>query len=303
MTTWRINLKPGHKSGINARRYCLSKEIVGIGWQVNYKETPLTADYYEKKAEKAYYDKGNKSWWPAWNAFYNKMKIDDLIWTRDWDGIYYIGRIKGHWYYDTSDDASNADIVNVRECDWKKIGTIASVPGKLVNCFIPARTLQKVNDETVNLFSKIIYNEKTNSNFYKTTSLNGKDIFSLLSSDDCEDALALYLQLTKDYFLIPSSCKADTMAYEYELIHKFTKEKAIVQVKNGKVNINIEDYSNIDRTVFLFTTKGKYFGKKTNGIHLISPDEIRNFLYSNIEFLPDKMKIWVKLTNNKSHNS
>lgn len=295
MTLWRINLKPGSESGIDARQHCLTKGLVGIGWQVNYGTETITAEFYERKATKDYRNKGDKGWWPAWNALYYKSAIDDLIWTRDWDGIYYVGRIIGEWYYDTSKKASQADIVNVKKCDWIKVGTIESVPGKLVNCFIPSRTIQQVYDETVNLFSQLIYNEKSSTPHYKTRSLAGQDLYSLLSSDDCEDALALYLQLIHNYVVVPSSCKSDTMAYEYVLIQRKTKENAIVQVKNGDVDLNGDEFKNLNGTVFLFTTKGKYHGEPRDNIKLIDPDVIKEFLYDNIDLLPYKMKIWVKL--------
>ncbi len=296
MAIWRINLKPAAQSGIDARHHCLTNGIVGIGWQVNYDKEILTAESYEKKATEEYYNDGDKSWWPAWNAFNNRCVVNDLIWTRDRAGIYYVGRILSDWYYDTSPEASKADIVNVKKCDWKKVGTIESIPGKLVNCFIPARTLQRVHDETVNQFSQLVYNELSQTDFYLSKSLAGENLFSLLSSDDCEDALALYLQMTHNYMIIPSSCKSDTMAYEYELIHRVTKEKAVVQVKNGHVDINADNFRNIDSKVFLFTTKGKYYGKKHENIEFIDPEVIRKFLYDNLDLLPNKMKLWVKLT-------
>ncbi len=296
MTTWRINLKPGAESDINARKHCLTNGIVGVGWQIEFSKDPITWQEYWDMADDDDVHGTNSSWRTAITALKERIQIADLIWTRDIDGIYYLGRITSDWYYDTSKIAARADIVNVRKCDWRKIGTIASVPGKLVNCFIPARTLQQVHDETVNLFSQIIYNEKSKSNYYKTTSLTGRDIFSLLSFDDCEDALALYLQVVKNYMVIPSSCKMDTVAYEYELIHRVTKERAVAQVKNGRENLNTDKYKDIERTVFLFTTKGECFGKNKKNIHVIDPDEIRNFLYNNVELLPEKMKVWVKLT-------
>ncbi len=86
------------------------------------------------------------------------------------------------------------------------------------------------------------------------------------------------------------------MAYEYELIHRETKEKAVVQVKNGHIDLNGDFYKNIEGTVFLFTTKGNYHGEPRDNIKLIDPEVIRNYLYNNVDLLPNKMKIWVKLT-------
>lgn len=291
MAIWRINLKPGAGEGVDARQHCLDKAVVGIGWQVDFDEDSITYESYQVKAKETY---GDSSWWPAFNAICHRMEEDDLIWTRDWNGIYYLGQVKGRWYYDGTEDASKADIVNVRNCRWYKIGTVEAVPGKLVNCFIPARTLQKVHDATVSAFSMITYNEKSGTNRYDIPVIAGLDIFSLLSSEDCEDALALYLQYTYDYMVIPSSSRADTMAYEYVLVNKRTGQKAVAQVKNGHNILNADDFSKIEETVFLFTTKGHYVGQQTERLHFIDPDIIRAFLFEKIELLPDKMKIWVK---------
>lgn len=296
MNTWRINLKPGSANGIDPRKLCINKGIVGVGWQIDWEQEPVLWETYEKEATEMYYNKGDKSWWPALNAIYYRIKKDDLIWTRDWQGIYYVGRILSDWYYETSPDCEQADIINVRKCDWQKVGTIEAVPGKLVNSFIPARTVQLVDDETINLFSQIVYNQKAESNFYQIGNLKGKDIYSLLSSDDCEDALALYLQVEKGYMIIPSSCKSDTMNYEYELKDRQTGKRAVVQVKNGYVHLSTDDYKDIDAEVYLFTTKGDYYGETKQNIHFIDKDTITKFLFDNIKLLPDKMKMWVELT-------
>jgi hypothetical protein len=295
MNVWRINLKPGSADGVDPRKLCLDLGIVGVGWQIEWVEEPISWEIYEKEATELYYNQGDRGWWPALNAMYNRIQKDDLIWTRDWQGIYYIGRILGDWYYETSKDCEKADIVNVRKCDWQTVGTIEAVPGKLVNSFIPARTVQIVNDETINLFSQILYNQKSNLNYYEISNLKGKDIYSLLSSDDCEDALALYLQVEKEFMLIPSSCKSDTMNYEFELKHRQTGKRAIVQVKNGYVDLNSDNYNDIDSEVFLFTTKGEYYGQIKDNIHFVEKDTITDFLYNNIKLLPDKMKMWIEL--------
>lgn len=296
INVWRINLKPGSSNGVDPRKLCLDRNIVGVGWQIAKVEEPVTWKYYEKEATKKYYDQGDKGWWPALNAMYHRIRKDDLIWTRDWQGIYYLGRILSDWYYETSKDCRNADIVNVRKCDWQKVGTIEAVPGKLVNSFIPSRTVQQVNDDTVNLFSRILFNKNANHSYYKISSLKGMNIYSLLSSDDCEDALALYLQFEKGYLLIPSSCKPDTMNYEFELKHRRTGNRAIAQVKNGHVDLNADDYNEIQSEIFLFTTGGEYYGQKRNNIHFVERETITEFLFNNLSLLPNKMKMWVELT-------
>ncbi len=296
MNIWRINLK---SAGINPRKFCLEKGIVGFGWPVNDQNTNLEWKEYYKLADEKYNSgaKKHKGWKPAINALKNRMKIGDLIWTRDIQGIYYIGKITSEWRYEHSEEFKKADMVNLRSCEWLKVGPVGSVPGKVVNSFIPRRTVQKIKNEQVKLYSKFLFNKLSSVDFYKLNSITKSDIYSLISSDDCEDILAIYLQKELNYVLFPSSCKADTMNYEYELKHKLTGEKAVVQVKNGKVSLDAKDYSNIDTKVFLFTTKGKYIGEESEKIQFICPIKMTEFIFNNLNIMPDRINYWTDLMN------
>jgi hypothetical protein len=293
MNIWRIHLKADSQAGVDQRQLCLDKGIVGVGWQIDYENEPVSWDEYYETAKGDY---GDTSWWTALNAMKNRMQLDDLIWTRDWQGNYFLGRLTSDWYYDTSEECSKADIVNVRKCDWKKIGTEEALPGKVVSSFRPARTVQCIDDDTVYYFSQILYNQKSNSTFYQVDNLAGEDIFSLLSTDGCEDALAIYLQVVHDYHIIPSSCKDDTMTYEFELKHRKTGKSAVVQVKSGWTPLNIDDYGKLETDIFLFATSGQYHGTIKPNVQTIEPETIRKFLYEQTHLLPDKMKVWIELT-------
>lgn len=293
MNIWRIHLKADSKAGVDQRQHCIDKGIVGVGWPIEYDTIPVS---WEEYLETARGDYGDTSWWTALNAMKNRMEVDDLIWTRDWHGNYFLGKINSDWYYDTSDECSQADIVNVRKCDWKKIGTEEAVPGKVVSSFRPARTVQCIDDETVYTFSQVVYNQKSKTDFYEIDSVSGQDIFSLLSTDDCEDALAIYLQVNHDYLVIPSSCKDTTMTYEFELKNRITGKTAVVQVKSGWTPLNIDEYENLETDVYLFATSGQYSGKPKSNITTIDPEIIRKFLFEETKLLPEKMKLWVELS-------
>ncbi len=293
MNIWRIHLKADSKAGVDQRQLCLTKGIVGVGWPIDHDSTPVSWEQYWKAASLENY---GTSWTAALNAIKNRMQIDDIIWTRDWQGNYFLGRITSDWYYDTSQECANADIVNVRKCEWHKVGTEEAVPGKVVSSFRPARTVQIIDDDTVYNFSQIVYNQKTNSTFYHVDNVSGRDIFSLLSPDDCEDALAIYLQAKHDYLIIPSSCKDDTMTYEFELKNRITGKSAVVQVKSGLTPLNIDDYGNLETDIYLFATSGQYSGSAKANIKTIDPEIIRTFLYEQTHLLPDKMKVWIDLS-------
>ncbi len=292
MNVWRINLKTG---GETPRKFCLDNSIVAVGWPVDDNNSPLTWDKYYDLAMEHYYNQGDRSWWPAVNALKNRMNVDDLVWTRDIQGVYYLGQITSDWRYEYESPFKKADMINVRSCKWLKTGTVEAIPGKVVNSFIPARTVQKVASETVCIYSMYLFNKLSKTNTYEITNLENSDFFSLLSSDDCEDILGLYLQKEKGYLLVPSSCKSYTMNYEYELRHKDTGDKAIVQVKNGWVDLHTDDFSNINSTVFLFTTKGQYLGDRKDNIQFIDPIEMENFVFNNLDIMPDKIRNWTEI--------
>lgn len=293
MNIWRIHLKAEAQDEVDQRQLCLDKGIVGVGWKINIKNTPVTWNDYYEIAKDVY---GDSCWWSALNAMKNRIQLDDLIWTRDLKGNYFLGRVISEWYYDTSEDCSAANIVNVRKCDWKKMGTETAVPGKVVSSFRPEKTVLRIEDDTVYYYSQIVYNQRIQKSFYQVDNQVGKDIFTLLSADGCEDAIAIYLQVVHNYLLIPSSSKDKSISFEFELKHRQTGKSAVVQVKSGWMPLNIDDYAKLDTNVFLFATSGQYNGTVKPNVQTIKPETIKKFLYEHIHLLPDKMKVWIELT-------
>ena len=112
--------------------------------------------------------------------------------------------------------------------------------------------------------------------------------------------MAIYLQVIHDYQVIPSSCKNDTAAYEFELKHRQNGSNAVCQVKSGGVSLNIDDYANIETDIFLFATNGNYFGTPRANIKTVNPETIRQFLYDKTHLLPDKMKTWVEISRKET---
>ena len=292
-TIWRINIKTAAIQGIDPRKFCIDRNIVGIGWGVDSKFANFKG--YYNLAEKKYYKTGDRGWWPAINALLNRMENNDLCWTRDINGIYYIGRIIGDWEPRNTREFVDADVRNIRPCIWCKVGEPDKVPGKVLNSFRPARVLQKVNGDTVRTCSMYWYN-KLNNDFEYRIDDSPLDIFSLISPEDCEDLVGLYLQ-EKGYRLFASSNKRDTMGIEFVLRHSKTGKKAVVQVKQGKSPIlNIKNYMNRADEVFLFSTSGNYSGQLNDNVHCIEPEEIRQFVKEKEHILPDRVKIWIELS-------
>lgn len=41
-----------------------------------------------------------------------------LVWTRDIDGLFWLGQLEGPWRYDGAAEATRVDLVHVRPCRW-----------------------------------------------------------------------------------------------------------------------------------------------------------------------------------------
>lgn len=292
---WRLNIKTDAQEGIDPRKFCIERKLLGIGWPVEGKGQ-LDWDQYYKLAEEAYYKNGDRGWWPAINAIKNRIEVNDLCWTRDWDGIYYIGRVTSEWRYENKDEYLKADVVNIRDCGWIRVGLVDAVPGKIVSSFIPRRTLQRVDDETTALYSMYLYSVLASFKYEIPT--KSVDLLSLMSSEDCEDLVGLYMQ-ENGYRMIPSSCKQDTAAYEFVMKHVASGKPAVAQVKKQAGPLDVSPFSDTayePYEVFLFNTCGIYTGRCSSNVHCIEPEIIRDFIAKNSRILSDRIQNWVRIS-------
>ena len=292
---WRLNIKTDAQEGINPHGFCIEGNIMGVGWPVETDEQDLDWESYCELGEEEYYRNNDRGWWPAVNALHNRMNILDLCWTRNSDGIYYLGRITGDWEYENTHENREADVVNVRDCEWYEVGLVDSVPGKVVNSFIQPRTAQQVNGDSVNLYSRYLYNQLCTEPLYDLAGEHGDvDLFTLISAEDCEDVVGIYLQ-EEGYRLIPSSCKSSTSRYEFVLKNRETGRRAVVQVKQGQIDLNREEYGDAFEgdDVFLFTTHGNYVGAERANAHCLGPGEMRDFVLANRGVLSERLNRWI----------
>jgi hypothetical protein len=294
MNVWRLHLRTKgadlEKVPPEERvKFCIERGVLGVGWRVDTDKPSLTWDEYFLKSGQIYRDeRKDKGWRPAINAIKNKMREGDLCWMRNLDGVYYLGRVTSDWRYEPHGDFGRADVVNVRDCEWKKVGLADAVPGAVVNSFIARMTLRKVLDKhgtnTVTEISKYIYNKWSERQVY-TIQLAQPDLFALLSAGACEDMVALYLGL-QEWICVPSTAKRDTQKYEFLLINSADGRRAVVQVKNGSESLSINDYEDYIKNkeadeVFLFTSHGKYVGTPAPNVHCLAGEDLLKFAYSN----------------------
>lgn len=291
---WRLHTKPKlskkNKLEDKVTNELIKRKIVAIGWTLRediYNELTATGkneleedeksikddfEKYKKIIEKNNYEtiKGEKK-----SFFYgkvnpnlirlNNLKKDDLIWIRS-KGKYHLGRVteKSHYLYAYRDSQKNSDILKLginnqfTDIDWCEIGSESDIPGRILIAFYQREALIEIDEKFVVDISQILYNKK--DNYYKISNKlenNKTNFYSLLSPNDCEDLLYFYLYHEFKYIVIPSTNKINTQNYEFVMLNSNNRdEKIYIQVKNGKVNIEINNYKNFRGEIYLLTTRG-----------------------------------------------
>ena len=84
-------------------------------------------------------------------ARFADVEQGSFVWTRGPDGLYWLGRISGPYFYDADDAAVAVDLVHVRECDWLSKPLLEpAVPAAVIATFRRGgRNLQQTHDSTV----------------------------------------------------------------------------------------------------------------------------------------------------------
>ena len=321
MTIWRLHV---NTSGGNCADVCFKNKVMAMGWSLNDKhleEKNFTEDekqriYKQRAAIKSYDDYAALV--KSWNIYggrvdenvrrlYEQVKPDDIVWIRD-KGIYYMGRVgeNSQWEYDSRQEMLDRDSTTQRtDIEWIKVGDEFHVPGKLVNSFIPGKTLQQVKSDEVEIFSKHYYNRKIDNTCYQDLAVRAYQemFYSLISSIDCEDLVYAYLFAKYGYIVIPSTNKQSTALYEFVLLDPKDRTHIYIQVKNGKVDIDANDFSHLQGKVFLFTSEGTInnLDSKNENIKCISPEELVDFAMSDTakNIVSDRISYWTEYMRKK----
>jgi len=293
MTTqlWRVHLIT---QGDDPRRFCIDGKIVGVGWAIDH-DGVVDWPTYQNLASARYKPDG-KALVTALNAFYHRMKIDDLCWTRDRDGLYYLGRILSEWRYENDQRHRAANVVNVRDADWVSLGTAEKVPGTVLRHLIKGPAVRKIPDNTTLAASQLLYNQLKKKKWYEPI-LVDPDLYQLLDPWDLENLVGIFLQAVQDYMIVPRTADKAAPKYEFVLIHNDSR-RAVLQVKSGKVSVNIGDYVAVAEKLdelFLFTASGDYRGDHHPKIRCLKPEEVRAFAEANRQLMPGSVQVCIDL--------
>jgi hypothetical protein len=288
-TVWRLHIRQeSHVKVPDRCRFCIQDGIAGVGWGVPPHEKIQWPEYCDRATPK--YGKVNDNV----RRLHEDVRCDDLVWSRDTKGKYFLGQILDGWEYRHTNGHEDADIHNVRPCRWVSAGDLNDVPGTVRNAFIRGQTLRSIPDLTVKWFSMELFNRLTGQRHYEPPRIEA-DLLSLLDPDACEDLVGIYLQL-QGWVLFPSTCKTETQNYEFTLRHPSTGRMAAVQVKQGKQELVVSDYEQFEGDVFLFQTEGRYVGAPVrSSTTLLDPEQMKRFCLENVGLLPSPIQQWVQV--------
>jgi hypothetical protein len=283
---WRLHIQQEENIKVEDRcRFCVDRAIAGIGWSVGSLDTDDWGEYCRRARE-------SHPKFDSVKRLHDQVQIGDLVWTRDTQGQYWLGRISGSWAYRHTPEHVDADIHNFRSCDWHRIGELAEVPGRLRNAFIRGQALRRLDDATVRRFSMDLYNRRTGQSRYELREIE-PDLYSLFDPDDCEDLVAVYLQ-RHGWVLYPGTCKKGTPKYEFIMRNAVNGNLAAVQVKQAGAEIAVPSYEDFDGEVFLFQTEGRYAGHPSRpSTKLLDPEVLRRFCVENARLMSPTIQLWI----------
>lgn len=295
----RIHLKTSCKNREKLIDFCLKGEnqYLAIGWSYvypldeNMKAIASYQDYY--RVVKSIEKRVNH----ALNVFMRAGE-DDLFWTRDLNGCYWICRATGtaQSYFDAS-----LDIGAVLPIEAYKVGL--DVPGQIKASFNRPRggTAESIKSESIAEFSKYIFNLSSGRDFYKYEEING-DFLDNLPASELEELVIAYLQLKENYYVLSNSIanKSTTVKVECELISRDRSngEKAVVQVKGGHSReIDTLDYQNFsDDGYFIYLFAPKILNKdKVKNVIEITKKDLHLFYTEYKPVLPASITAWENL--------
>jgi hypothetical protein len=296
----RLHLKTNTDFRQEMVDFCLnnSKQYVGIGWSrlsEGIKSNDFQEYYNRIKRESG---KAN----PAINIFKN-AKVDDLFWTRDLNGIYWICRVK-----------SRAEVICDRLMDIGSLIPVEAynfgmqVPGQIKASFnrVNGGTAGYIRDKIIIEYSKLIFNLLSKSNYYKVVPSKGA-VLDNLPAFDLEELVISYLQIQENYYVLSNSIakKSTTIKIECEMISRDINNprKAVVQVKGKKAKeldaLDFKQYVDEGYLVYIYAPRVINLDKIENVVW-IGDNDLLDFYEKYKLILPASITQWEDLFTSES---
>lgn len=296
---YRINLKTATDDRYKLLEFCLfhrDEQYVAIGWSHVYPNDGrgfnLYMDYYEKVKE--YHKRMN-----AAHNIFRDTTVNDLFWTRDTNGNYWICRAKSGA---VPKREKNLDIGAVVPVDAHLVGL--DVPGGIKAAFTRPHSgiAQRIYDENLLEYSKNEYNRLSKKKLYEVGVIENENIINNLPDFELEELVISYIQIKYDYYVLSNSIanKSTTPGIEC-ILHSRKKgntDRIVVQVKGGnKATLKAEDFkSYLDQGYMVFLYAPHCSNEsKLQDVVCISKQELIDFYNEYKRNLPESITQWESL--------
>ena len=237
---------------------------------------------------------------PALNIF-NEARVNDLFWTRDLDGVYWICRVTEPAKAYSNKDL---DIGAVLPIEAYKFGL--EVPGQIKASFNRPNggITEKIKNINIIEYSKFMFNTLSGKNYYDINLNIANNVIENLPDFELEELVISYLQIVKGYYLLSNSIanKSTTVKIECQLISRDVNnvKKAVVQVKGPKAQVldalDFKDYEDKGYYIYLYAPYIDNLEKMKNTI-CISDKELYAFYREYKAILPESITQFENLFN------
>ncbi len=282
--------------------YCLTadsdKQYLAIGWSKDsvypeHKSYDSFEKFYGMVREDA--KRNGKHINPAVNMF-NEAEKDDLFWTRDLNGFYWICRA-----------IAPAESMYIRELDIGAVIPVKAykysmeVPGQIKASFNRARggIAQRIYDSLIFEYSKFLYNKLSGENYFIVNKIEQVDFLGCLPDFELEELVIAYIQIKYDCYVLSNSIanKSTTIKVECELRSRNLQspQKAVVQVKGGNNRtLRAGDYRGFLDTGYYVYLYAPHYEKdiESDRIIYIEKEDLLSFINDYWSLLPENITQW-----------
>lgn len=275
--------------------FCLnnSEQYVAIGW--SRLSEGITSDDFREYYNRIKQENGKAN--PAINIFQN-AKVDDLLWTRDLNGNYWICKVKSPVKVVCDKRMDIGSLIPVEAYNFGM-----QVPGQIKASFtrINGGTAGYIRDEIIIEYSKLVFNQLSQSNYYQVIPYVG-GLLDNLPDFDLEELVISYLQVKENYYVLSNSIakKSTTIKIECEMMSRDVENprKAVVQVKGKKAReldaLDFKQYVEEGYIVYLHAPKISNLDQLKNVVRIYD-STLLDFYEKNKPILPASITQWEDL--------
>ena len=296
----RINLKTATDQREDLIDFCLhgKNQFLVIGWSCVDFESDDYSAFYDTVVE--YVHGQNRRLNPALKIF-KEAHVNDLFWTRDLNGVYWICRVKNHAKAYLNKELDIGAILPVEAYEFG-----LEVPGQIKASFNRARggIVQRLQYPAITEYSKFVFNKLSGKNYYDINLSIANNVIENLPDFELEELVISYLQIVKGYYLLSNSIanKSTTVKIECQLISRDVNnvKKAVVQVKGPKAGeldaLSFKEYEDKGYYIYLYARDIKNLEEMKNVIR-ISTQELQAFYTEYKAILPESITQFENLFN------